>query len=56
MQVRLDEVHFDTISKEDNEGLIRNITDEKIKEIVWECDSSKSPGLDGFNFGTIKFC
>lgn len=27
---------------------------EEIKEAVWSCDSSKSPGPDGFTFGFIK--
>jgi len=28
---------------------------DKIKEAVWSCDSSKSPGPDDFNMGFIKF-
>jgi len=26
----------------------------EIKEAVWECEGSKSPGLNGYNFGFIK--
>ncbi|MCH97122.1 cytochrome P450, partial [Trifolium medium] len=26
----------------------------EVKQAVWECDSLKSPGLDGVNFGFIK--
>jgi len=27
---------------------------EEIKEVVWDCDSNKSLGLDGFNFNFFK--
>jgi hypothetical protein len=27
---------------------------DEVKETVWECDSFKSPGPDGINFGFIK--
>ncbi|XP_042753286.1 uncharacterized protein LOC122195450 [Lactuca sativa] len=27
---------------------------EEIKRVVWDCGSSKAPGLDGFSFGFIK--
>lgn len=29
---------------------------EEIKLVVWDCESSKAPGPDGFNFGFIKKC
>ena len=54
--VRLDDVCFNSISDEDNALLFEVVSDEKVKDIVWSCDSSKSPGLDGFNFSFIKFC
>ena len=54
--VRLDNVRFNTISKEDNEALIGASSKEEVKKAVWSCDSSKSHGLDGFNFSFIKFC
>jgi len=47
---------FKGITREDNEMLVRRISEEEVKEAVWNCDSSKSPGPDGFNFGFIKFC
>ena len=31
-------------------------TDEEIKQAVWNCESSKAPGPDGFNFNFIKKC
>ena len=27
----------------------------EIKRVVWSCDSDKSPGPDGFNFGSLSF-
>jgi len=54
--VRLDNVGFKSISREDNEMLVGIISEEEVKEAVWNCDSSKSPGPDCFNFGFIKFC
>jgi len=55
-QVRLDNVRFHSISAEDNELLVGDFSEEEIRAVVWNCDSSKSPGPDGFNFGFIKYC
>ena len=54
--VRLDNVQFNTISDEDNELLVGVVSEEEVNNVVWSCDSSKSPGPDGFNFSFIKFC
>jgi hypothetical protein len=35
-------------------NLIRQFTVEEVKQAVWDCDSFKSPGPDGINFGFIK--
>lgn len=40
------------ISDLDNEFLISPFTKEEVKEAVWSCESSKSPGPDGFNFNS----
>jgi len=53
-QVRLDKVNFNSISEADNEMLVGEFSDEEVKAAVWGCESSKSPGPDGFNFGFIK--
>ncbi|XP_068472346.1 uncharacterized protein [Phaseolus vulgaris] len=53
-QVRLDNVRFNSISEEDNELLIADFSEDEIRGAVWNCDSSKSPGPDGFNFGFLK--
>jgi len=55
-QVRLEKVNFNTISEADNEMLTSDFTEEEIRAAIWGCDSSKSPGPDGFNFGFIKYC
>jgi len=55
-QVRLDKVDFNSISEADNEVLVGEFSDEEVKAAVWGCDSSKSPGPNGFNFGFIKSC
>ncbi|XP_068472094.1 uncharacterized protein [Phaseolus vulgaris] len=36
--------------------LVGIISEDEVKKVVWNCDNSKSPGPDGFNFGFIKFC
>ena len=56
LQVKLDNVPFNSIFVADKEMLVGNFSKEEVKEAVWDCESSKSPGLDGFNFGLIKFC
>jgi len=54
--VRLDNVRFTSLLEEDNVSLVGVVSEEEIKNIVWSCDGSKSPGPDGFNFSFIKFC
>jgi len=54
--VRLDNVRFNFICDEDKESLIGDVSEEEVKNVVWSCDSSKSPGPDGFNFCFIKYC
>ena len=52
--VRLDEVEFKTLILMDNEGLVAGFTEKEIKDAVWQCEGSKSPGPDGFNFNFIR--
>jgi len=54
--VRLDNVQFSSVSVEENRMLVEDISDEEVKFAVWSCESSNSPGPDGFNFGFSKFC
>jgi len=52
--VRLDEVEFKTLTMMDNESLVAVFTENEIKDVVWQCEGSKSPGTDGFNFNFIR--
>jgi len=52
--VRLDQVDFKSLSTEASSNMITSFTEEEIKEAVWQCEGSKSPGSDGFNFTFIK--
>ncbi|GKD03684.1 cysteine-rich receptor-like protein kinase [Tanacetum coccineum] len=45
---------FRRVSVTDVNLLEANITMEEIKSAVWDCDGSKAPGPDGFNFKFIK--
>ncbi|GKV44506.1 hypothetical protein SLEP1_g51682 [Rubroshorea leprosula] len=51
---KLDGISFKQITKEDNELLTAALSEQEIKEAIWNCDSSKAPGPDGFNFKFIK--
>ncbi|GKV50005.1 hypothetical protein SLEP1_g56723 [Rubroshorea leprosula] len=51
---RLDGLGFKQLTREDNDILISSFSEEEIKAAVGECDSSKAPGPDGFNFRFVK--
>lgn len=53
-RVGLGAVDFNSISLEDDVSLKSDISEEEIKEVVWQCDGLKSPRLDGFNLNFIK--
>ncbi|GKV12444.1 hypothetical protein SLEP1_g23583 [Rubroshorea leprosula] len=50
----LESINFNMISDEENAMLVAEFGEEEIKEAVWNCGGSKSPGPDGFNFNFIK--
>jgi len=52
--VRLGAVEFKTLTLEKNLSLMSVFIEEEIKEPVWQCEGSKSPGPDWFNFSFIK--
>jgi len=54
VKINLDGVNFKNIFVVDNDLLCRNITKVEVLEAVSQCGSSKSPGLDGFNFSLLK--
>ncbi|XP_058766944.1 uncharacterized protein LOC131640567 [Vicia villosa] len=47
-------VLFSTLSSSEVESLELPFNEEEIKEAVWECDGSKSPGPDGLNLNFVK--
>ena len=51
---RLDGVEFKTINQEANAKLVARFEEDEVRATVWDCGSSKSPGLDGLNFKFIK--
>jgi len=52
--VNLDGVLLREIGAADNERLCSTFNDEEILEAVDQCEGTKSPGPDGFNFNFIK--
>ncbi|GKV44610.1 hypothetical protein SLEP1_g51774 [Rubroshorea leprosula] len=51
---KLNGVCFKQISQEDNDFITGPFSESEIKVAVWECDSLKALGPDGFNFKFIK--
>jgi len=47
-------LQFGSLSVADGVSLIKPFLVEEVKAAVWECDSFKSPGPDGINFGFLK--
>ncbi|XP_071687780.1 uncharacterized protein [Rutidosis leptorrhynchoides] len=43
-----------TLNAEDNSALERSVTEDEVRDVVWECGSNKAPGPDGFSFLFIK--
>lgn len=41
---------------EENEKLTSRFSEDEVRQAIWECDSTKSPGPDGFNMGFYKAC
>jgi len=52
--VRLDNVVFEELTDSDNTLLTDPFDVKEIKDAIWNCDSSKSPGPDGVTFSFIK--
>jgi len=47
-------LNFRKLSYTQSGNLVCPFSLEEVKQDVWECDSFKSPGPDGINFGFIK--
>ncbi|CAK8574713.1 unnamed protein product [Lathyrus sativus] len=52
----LEGIQFKSLNQENSLYLEVPFTNEEIKEAVWSCDGSKSPGPDGYNFVFIRKC
>lgn len=50
----LDGVTFSMLSADDNRALCEHFELDEIREAVWDCESKKSPGPNGYNFKFIK--
>ncbi|XP_058764508.1 uncharacterized protein LOC131637959 [Vicia villosa] len=52
----LDGIHFNNIIESDSALLESPFLEEEIKEAIWSCGGSKSPGPDGYSFLFFKRC
>ncbi|MCI13322.1 cysteine-rich receptor-like protein kinase, partial [Trifolium medium] len=50
----VDNLQFKRLNLVESGSLTKPFTEEEVKSAVWDCDSYKSPGPDGINFGFIK--
>jgi hypothetical protein len=50
----VDNLLFSRLSMADHSGLTKPFSEAEVKAAVGDCDSFKSPGPDGINFGFIK--
>ncbi|PNX60607.1 cysteine-rich receptor-like protein kinase, partial [Trifolium pratense] len=50
----VDDLQFKRLNQVESAGLTKPFSEEEVKSAVWDCDSFKSPGPDGINFGFIK--
>ena len=44
------------VSEENNVSLMKSFTEEEIRNVVWDMESDKAPGPDGFYFHFYKVC
>ena len=47
-------MNFKTVEGDHSKELVREFSEDKVRKAIWECDSSKSPGPDGVNFGVVN--
>ena len=48
----MDSLLFQQLDYGDSVNLIRPFSVDEVKAAVWDCESYKSPGSDGINFGS----
>jgi len=47
LDVKLDSIYFSTLTIEDNNWLMTPIFEIEIEDVIWQCESTKSPSPDG---------
>lgn len=52
----MNDVFFNSLSLEDSASLEAPFSELEIREAVWNCNGSKSPGPDGFSILFVKKC
>jgi len=52
--VRLGAVEFKSLPEDVSLRMVEVFSEEEVREAVWHCEGTKSPGLDGFNFNFIR--
>ncbi|PNX60241.1 cysteine-rich receptor-like protein kinase, partial [Trifolium pratense] len=50
----VEDLQFKRLNQVEVGGLIKPFSEAEVKQAVWDCDSYKSSGPDGINFGFIK--
>nr|KYP57326.1 hypothetical protein KK1_003586 [Cajanus cajan] len=53
-RMKINEIYFKTLNPTEFEMLIEPFSLQEVKAAVWDCENTKSPGPDGFNFYFIK--
>ncbi|MCI10103.1 endonuclease/exonuclease/phosphatase family protein, partial [Trifolium medium] len=51
---RMDDFQFSTLSPSEGGSLVKPFSVDEVQAALWDCDSYKSPGPDGVNFGFLK--
>ena len=54
--VNLGSMEFKSLPSDTSIRMVTNFTEEEVKEVVWQCEGSKSSGPDEFNFTFIRNC
>ncbi|GAU46776.1 hypothetical protein TSUD_402880, partial [Trifolium subterraneum] len=52
---RVGTLQFKRLNQLESSSLTKPFSEAEVKSTVWDCDSFKSPGPDGINFGFIKY-
>ena len=53
-RLSIDDVPLNQISVEHRDFLERDVSNEEIKQAVWDCGGDRAPGPDGFTFKFFK--